>query len=176
MIAAMLEDRFQLRVHNEQRERPIYALVLASPDGRLGARLQKSSTDCAAIMADEAKGVRPAPLSDGRRPCALGGPPGRFMGVGLGIQQFAAGLQRSVNRPVVDKTGLAGPYDWDLEFAPEFVTPLGGPPQPPPDPAAFANRPSIFTALQEQLGLRLESARDSIDVLLVDRAEPPTPD
>jgi uncharacterized protein (TIGR03435 family) len=177
LIAAMIEERFQVRVHNEQRERPIYALVLASRDGRPGARLQKSSIDCGAEIGDQARGAKPRMLPDGRAACVLGNPPGRFMSAGLGMRQMAAGLAQFVDRPIVDRTGLTGGYDWDVEFAPDFVRPMGNqPPPPPPDPAAFANRPSIFTALQEQLGLKLESTRGMVDVLVVDRAELPTPD
>lgn len=177
LIRAMLEDRFQLRVHNEQRERPIYELVLASRDGAPGPKLQKSSIDCAAEIGEQARGTMPRRLPDGRAACAIGGPPGRFMGAGLGMPQFAAGLMRFVERPIIDRTGLTGGYDWDVEFAPDFVRPIGNePPQPLPDPTALANRPSIFTAIQEQLGLRLESTRGPVDVLVVDHAEQPTPD
>lgn len=177
LIAGMLEERFRLRVHNEPRERPIYALVLSTTDGTLGPRLQKSSIDCAAEIGEQARGTMPRRLPDGRAACAIGGPPGRFMGAGLGMPQFAAGLMRFVERPIIDRTGLTGGYDWDVEFAPDFVRPIGNePPQPLPDPTTLANRPSIFTAIQEQLGLRLESTRGAIDVLVVDRAEHPTPD
>jgi len=177
LIAGMIEDRFKVRVHNEQRERPVYALVLASGDGTLGPKLQRSSVDCAAEIGDQARGAKPRRLPDGRFACVLGNPPGRFMGTGLGMRQFAAGLEQFVERPILDRTGLTGGYDWDVEFRPEFVRPIGDqPPQPLPDPSAFESRPSIFTALQEQLGLRLEATRGMVDVLVVDRAEPPSPD
>jgi uncharacterized protein (TIGR03435 family) len=177
LIAGLIEDRFQVRVHNEQRERPVYALVLSSSDGTLGPKLQKSSIDCAAEIGDQARGSKPRRLPDGRFACVLGNPPGRYMGTGLGLRQFAAGLEQFVERPIVDRTGLSGGYDWDVEFRPEFGRPIGDqPPQPLPDPSAFESRPSIFTAIQEQLGLRLESTRGLIDVLVVDHAEHPTPD
>ena len=173
MIRTMLEERFALRVREEQRDRPIYALVTVRP-GQLGPRLIPSTVDCAAEIADQAKGNKPRRLDNGRFACVLGGPPGGFTGTGLGIEQLAAGLRRFVGRPVVDRTGLTGPFEWDLEFKPELVQPIGNEPPPPPD--AFADRPSIFTALQEQLGLRLESTRGPVDVLVVDHAESPTPD
>jgi uncharacterized protein (TIGR03435 family) len=59
LIAGMIEDRFQVRVHNEPRERPVYALVLSSSDGTLGPKLQKSSIDCAAEIGDQARGSSP---------------------------------------------------------------------------------------------------------------------
>lgn len=173
MIRAMLVDRFKLRVHEEKRERPIYALV-RHRDSELGPRLQRSAIDCGKEMADQAKGVRPRMLPDGRAACALGGPPGRLMGAGLGMPQLAAALVRVAGREVVDRTGLEGPFDWDIEFRPELVQPIGN--EPVPDAAAFADRPSIFTALQEQLGLRLESTRGLVDVLVIDEVSLPTPD
>ena len=177
LIAGMIEDRFKVRVHTEQRERPVYTLTLASRDGTLGPKLQKSSIDCAAEIGDQARGSKPRKLPDGRLACVLGNPPGRFMGTGLGMRQLAAGLEQFVERPILDRTGLTGGYDWDVEFRPEFVRPIGDqPPQPLPDPSAFESRPSIFTALQEQLGLRLDATRGTIDVLVVDGAERPTPD
>jgi uncharacterized protein (TIGR03435 family) len=85
-------------------------------------------------------------------------------------------LINGVGRTVVDKTGLSGRFDFDLEFAPDQLPqgpPLPGAPSPPPiDP----NGPSIFTALQEQLGLKLESARGPVEVLVIDHVERPTPD
>jgi uncharacterized protein (TIGR03435 family) len=176
MIRALIEDRFQVRVREEMRERPVYALVLANTNGALGPRLQKSTVDCGAEMSEQAKGVRPVQRPDGRAPCVMSAPPGRFAALGLGLQQMAAALSQYVGRPVVDRTGLQGPHDWDVEFNAEFVAPLGDGSIPPPAPGAFADRPSIFTALQEQLGLRLESTRANVDVLVIDRAERPTAD
>lgn len=171
MIRGMLADRFKLVVHEETRERPVYELTLARKDGRLGPRLVQSAVDCTAIMNDELKGKKPPVLPDGRRACAIGAPPGRFTSMGLTIQQMAAALQGQVGRPVIDKTGLAGAWDWDLEFAPEFLPGRAG--EPPPAPVG-TDKPSIFSAMQEQLGLRLESARGPVSVVVVDRAERPT--
>jgi len=125
-------------------------------------------------MADQAKGNRARILADGRAACALGGPTGRLLSAGLGMPQLAAALARLVGREVVDRTNLDGAFDWDVEFRPELIQPIGA--EPPPSADAFADRPSIFTALQEQLGLRLESAKGLVDVLVVDAVSPPTPD
>jgi uncharacterized protein (TIGR03435 family) len=173
MIRTMLAERFGLRVHEDRRERPIYQLVRAR-GADLGSRLQRSSIDCGKEMADQAKGNRPRLLADGRAACALGGPPGRLLGAGLGMPQLAAALVRLVGREVVDRTQLDGAFDWDIEFRPEMAQPFGNEPAPASD--AFNDRPSIFTALQEQLGLRLESTKGFVDVLVIDAVSGPTAD
>ena len=92
------------------------------------------------------------------------------------MAQLTASLGDAVGRPVIDKTGLTGNFDVELRFTPDQLPqgppPAGAPPLPPIDP----NGPTIFTALQEQLGLKLENARGPVDVLVVERVEPPTPD
>ena len=89
------------------------------------------------------------------------------------MTELVGGLMPMVGRIVTDRTGLAGRFEVDLEFTPDQMPPLlSGPPMPPIDP----NGPTIFTALQEQLGLKLEPTRGPVDVLVIDRAERPTPD
>ena len=173
MIRTMLEERFRLRVREERRERPIYALVRASVRD-LGRRLHPSSIDCGKEMADQATGNLPRVLADGRPACALGGPPGRLLGAGLGMSQLAAALVRLTGREVVNRTNLDGPFDWDLEFRPELTQPIANEPLTASD--ALNDRPSIFTALQEQLGLRLESTTGAVDVLIVDAISVPATD
>ena len=87
----------------------------------------------------------------------------------LRLRQLAAQLSRLLNSTVLDKTGLSGQYDVDLTFTPELLS-AGGPPPPGVDP----NGPSVFTALQEQLGLKLQSGRGPVDVLVIDHVEHPT--
>jgi uncharacterized protein (TIGR03435 family) len=106
-------------------------------------------------------------------PCSRGGPPGKFIGNDITMQMFADALtssvnrnslvSASVNRVVVDRTGLQGSFDISLEYSPDELSadPGGG---------------SIFTALQEQLGLKLEPTRGPVDVLIIDHVEQPTPD
>jgi len=173
MIRAMLAERFRLVLHEEQRERPIYTLSLVNGDGRLGPRLTPSTIDCAAVMKDMAAGRWAQPLPSGRPPCAMGGPPGQFASDGLEIANLASALSSLVGRPVIDRTGLTGAFDWNVEFAPESAVP-----NPNDDPAPSSqpsDRPSIFTALREQLGLKLQPGRGPVSVLVVDRVEPPTP-
>jgi bla regulator protein blaR1 len=175
MVRGMLAERFKLSVHEETRERPIYALVLARRDGTLGPALHKSEVDCAAVMREQVQGRTPAKTPSGVLPCAVGTPPGRLVAIGLTIDMLANVLSRHAGRPVIDTTGLTGAFDWNIEFAPDFHSPL-----PADGPAAIekeaSDRPSIFTALQEQLGLKLESTRGTVGVLVIDHAERPTPD
>jgi len=165
MLRTLLAERFRLAAHNETRERPVYALVLARDDRRLGKQLQKSATDCAT-----AKGADSCSTSLG---------PGFMRLRGRTMAQFADALSRltmtgggSLNRLIVDRTGLEGQYNLTLQFTPENTPPAGAAPRgfQPVDP----NGPSIFTALQEQLGLKLDSQRAAVNVLVVDRAERPT--
>jgi uncharacterized protein (TIGR03435 family) len=174
MIRTLLQERFQLAVHNEVRERPIYELVLARRDGRLGAGLQKVEADCASAMKAMSEG-RPAPAREKRGPdCTIGGGPGRLIANAVTVDVLARVLGGRVGRTVVDETGLSGSFDVDLVFSQELTSPLPGGRDPDDRPAATADAPSIFTAVQEQLGLRLESARGPVDVLVVDKAERPT--
>jgi uncharacterized protein (TIGR03435 family) len=105
--------------------------------------------------------------------CAIRPVRGRIDASAISTQQLAGVLARIVDRPVVDRTGLTGNFDVTLEFQPDFQAAFTTDPAPL-EPAADPNAPSIFTAVQEQLGLRLESARGPVDVLVVDRAEQPT--
>jgi uncharacterized protein (TIGR03435 family) len=180
MMRALLADRFRLVTHGETREMPIYNLVLARSDSRLGSGLKPSSTDCAAVMRGRrGGGPPPAPPQPGEPiQCGLMIGIGTMNAGGMPMSQLAQTLSQQVGRIVTDRTGLTGNYDFMLTYAPEGRGgPPGGPPFGGPDaPAADPNLPSIFTALQEQLGLRLESARGPVEVLVIDRVEPPTED
>jgi uncharacterized protein (TIGR03435 family) len=165
MLRTLLAERFKLTVHNETRERPVFALVLARDDRRLGSQLEKVAVDCAT-----AKG----PAS-----CSSSVGPGFIRLRGRTMAQFADSLSRltmtgggSLNRLIVDRTGLDGQYNLTLKFTPENIPPPGS--APPGFPQVDPNGPSIFTALQEQLGLKLDSQRAPVNVLVVDGAERPT--
>jgi uncharacterized protein (TIGR03435 family) len=181
MMRNLLADRFHLVVHHETMDSPVYTLLLARSDGKLGSQLHTAATDCAALMAAARArgGAPPAPPAPGERmPCGTRMFPGNLSGGAMSMAQLANVLARFVNRTVIDRTGLAGNYDLDLQWTPDQIpqgrgeTPPGAPPLPPIDP----NGPSIFTAVQEQLGLKLDPARAPVDVLVIDRVEHPTED
>lgn len=168
MLQTLLEERFSLRVHREMRELPVYELVKARTDGQLGPGLRASTVNC-------------APGADNRSPCTVNFREGLIRGVGIGWGNGETlGLNIGVwDRPIVDKTGLSGAFDIDLEWTPDPAQARST------DSAARAvaaiaatpgERVSIFTALQEQLGLRLQPARAGLEVLILDRLERPTPD
>jgi uncharacterized protein (TIGR03435 family) len=191
MLRGLLAERFALKLNKVTRELPIYELVLARPDGRLGDRLQPATSECRPISVPSGMAISkpppPPPLPTGQsvvpeddvdeyvgiRCGALFGP-GFITLRQFTIARFARDLTMVARRMVVDRTGLTGRYDIDVEFAPEFRP---APPPGAPDIAAPASDgPFLFTAIQEQLGLKLESARGPVEVLVVDHAERPTPD
>jgi bla regulator protein blaR1 len=202
MVRALLADRFKLVVHTETREQDIYALVLARPDGKLGPQLKPVSDECAAMIAARRggpprgeRGAPPPPPPPGppqpgeKVPCGsmmMG--PGNLNSGGLGMQQIAQALSQASGtggpmsaggRMVQDKTGLTGMYEFALQWTPDQLPggrgfDGGGP--PPGFPGIDPNGPSLLTAVQEQLGLKLESRKAPVDVLVIDRIEHPTED
>ena len=201
MIVNLLKERFKLVMHTETREMPIFNLVVARQDGKLGPGLKATPPECQTEIQSRRGGPPPAgpggPGGAGRGPGAapplpppldFNAPipcgmtrigPGLANSSGQPITQVAQLLAQFVGRPVYDKTGLTGVYDFNLKWALEAGGgggPFGAPPpgaQPPPvDPDA----PNIFTAVQEQLGLKLENAKGPVDVVVIDRMERPTLD
>jgi uncharacterized protein (TIGR03435 family) len=175
MLRRLLADRFGLATHRETRELPMYALVLARQDGALGPQLVRSSIDCDTWLAEKRPQIgegSPSPVAPGgRRPVCLMLTSRQFITGGTrSIRQLATSLQSLTGRPVVDRTGLTGAFDFDLQWTSGTVgTPLGANARPD-------DGPSIFAALPEQLGLRLEPGRASFDVVVVDAVQRPTPD
>ena len=167
MLQALLADRFKLVAHTEQRTIPIYSLVLARRDGKLGPSLKPSVADCAAgrgrVGTPAASDATPAQRC-GVRP----GRPGELNLVGVQIGAFASMLSITQGRPVVDGSGLTGAYDIQLAFAPDTSAGRGA-----GAPAVTDDRPSIFTALQEQLGLKLQAGTRPEEVLVIDRVSHP---
>jgi uncharacterized protein (TIGR03435 family) len=93
------------------------------------------------------------------------------------MEEVAGVMQAHLDRPVVDQTGLQGRFDFHLQWTPDETTqfaPLGGPGESPRPPEGAETRPDLFTAIQQQLGLKLESARAQIDVLVIDKVEKPS--
>jgi uncharacterized protein (TIGR03435 family) len=161
MLQMLLADRFTLTTHHEKRELPVFALERSRRDGSFGPGLR--STACPDLAIDLSK----------PQPCVnIQTGVGSLTVRGMPFNQFTPYLSPYVNRVIVDRTGLDGRYDIELKWTPESPAQNRGAGEPPaPDPNAV----SIFTALQEQLGLRLNSTRDTVDVLVIDTLERPTP-
>jgi uncharacterized protein (TIGR03435 family) len=169
MLRTLLADRFKLVVRRETRQLSMWALVVARPDGRLGPQLHPTAAACADWIAGGRRGAPPPAASD--LPCGRGlVNANAIRNSAITLVQFANLLSPRVDRPVEDRTGLTGSYFLDLQWRSE-PGPLAAPDAGLPDRLPT----SIFTALQEQLGLKLESIRGSVDILVVDRAEPPSP-
>lgn len=178
MLRALLADRFKLVVHTESRELPIYALVLARGDGKLGERIRPGAFDCLGARANRQLPIASQPRA--QVSCVTRFRPGNVMARGTSLAQLADHLARFVDRVVIDQTGLAGNFDLDLEWTPDNWRMAPDGPQLSPDiprlPPVNPDGPSLFTALREQLGLRLESARAPVKVLVIDSVEQPMPD
>jgi uncharacterized protein (TIGR03435 family) len=163
----LLEDRFKLRVHRETREMDIYALVMAKPGGGPGPGLKPTTVDCAAAVSAAQRQRGPAPPDQPF--CGIGMGPGRLRFGGLPASSFAQAFTGPAGRLVVDRTGMTGSWDFELNYAPEA---RGGAEAPAVDP----NAPSFFTAIQEQLGLKLEPTKGPVDVVVIDSIEKPVED
>ena len=175
MMQSLLAERFKLAAHTETRQLPIYTLMLAKADGRPGPQLRPSTTDCEALRG-QGRGRGSAPPGPGERPpCGMAMGPGRLISGSTPLSQLIAALSQAVRRVVIDRTNLKGNFDIDLIWTPDQM-PAGWPPPGVNVPAIDPNGPSIFTALQEQLGLKLESQTGPVDVLVIDHVEQPTPD
>jgi len=164
MVRGLLADRFNLVVHREQREMPVYSLVVARDDRRLGPRLNAATTNCAAVTATG--GAAPQ-LPSGQLLCTTRMSPASINAGGMTMARLAQTLSGIVGRVVTDETTLPGTYDLQLTFTPEQPLPPGAAQSADPD------APSIFAALQEQLGLKLNTTRGMVDVLVIDRVDPP---
>jgi uncharacterized protein (TIGR03435 family) len=173
---ALLAERFALTLHRDMQEVDVYLLVKANADGRLGSGLHRSTTDCLAVQRaadDAAKGGPPAP--DPNTPdhmaCGMRVSQGRVQFGGRPLATFTNVLTTLTQRRIVDRTGLTGDWQFDIAFAAPPPAVAGVAP-PPPDPDAA----SLFTVLQEQLGLQLQPARMAMPVMVVDHAERPVQD
>ena len=187
MMQGLLATRFKLIVERPMKDAPVYQLVMARADRKPGPNLKPAATDCAALFAARRGGGPPPALPQPGEPmnCGMMMAPNRVQAGGTQIRQLAQILSQRVGRIVNDNTGLTGNYDFTLEFTPDpgLAGGPGGPggpgdvpPGAPPPPVVDPNAPSIFTALQEQLGLKLESGRQPIEMLVIKSVDLPTPD
>jgi uncharacterized protein (TIGR03435 family) len=198
MLQALLAERFKLVFHREERQGDVFRLVKARADGKLGDGIAPAAVDCAAAGRG---GPRPGPAAEpagriaGPGPGRAAGPagtglppggcffmmaPGRMQMAGQPMSAFANTLSQQLGRPVRDETGLSGAYDLTLTFMPDSGgrgMPIGplppGVPEPPPiDP----NAPALTTAVQEQLGLRLEAGKGPMEMIVIDSIAQPSED
>jgi uncharacterized protein (TIGR03435 family) len=173
MLRQLLEERFQVKVHTEMREVQMYALVLASKDGKFGPTLKESHADCYNPASPPPQGTPPDPA----RQCGVRGGVGDITVTGVTMGQATQTLAGypSVGRPVVDRTGLSGRYDWRLQWTPMFLNGATADAPPVANPNADSG-PNLFTALTEQVGLKLQSEKGQVEFIVIDRAERPTED
>lgn len=174
-VRNLLIDRFNLVTRRDTREMDIYALMMASPGGKPGPALRPTAQDCERLLLAAAKGGTPPPAAPGAPVlCGIRTGFGRVSFGGSPLGMFTNALSNPLGRIVVDRTGLAGRWDFELTFAPDASTGTLPPGQEPPpiDP----NAPNLFTAVREQLGLKLEPARGPVDVVVIESVQRPTPD
>jgi uncharacterized protein (TIGR03435 family) len=170
MLRTLLAERFGLVMHTEMREMPIYVLRMARADGTLGPNLRRSSTDCTG---------RPSAMANGRVQCGIlvsqGSGSGSLRGGAATIESFARLLGDFLERPLNDETGLTGTFDLELQFtAPRSSSPGAAVPGALSTSASPDDVPTVFTAVLEQLGLKLDAQRGRADVWVVDSASLPT--
>jgi len=173
MLRTLLAERFKLSVHEERREVPTFRLVVARKDGKLGPNLQPTPKACVEWIANGRQGAPPTLFGD--LPCGRGAMNANWMRqTRVPLSQLANLLSARVERPVEDRTGLEGLYAFDLRWIAE-PTP-SAPSTTLPSAATPDNLPtSVFTALQEQLGLKLEPSKGVVDLLVIDHVERPMP-
>ena len=152
MLQALLVERFKMVAKLEKRELQSYALVKARADGKLGPNIKPAEKPCVGPRGEAPLGIQ----------CVQGGPNGGARAIGIPIGQLGPMVSLVVGRPVIDRTGLTGIYDLELRFSGDRVD--GGPP-------TDSSAPSIFTALQEQLGLKLEAELELADFLVIEKIE-----
>ena len=196
MLQGLLADRFKLKAHAETREVPTYALVLARGDGRLGPKM-KASTDTCPDFKEQQQKMLEAIAKGGvgalqgllgkpgeNKPCSMtqippsaANPALGFKATGQSMELLVTLLTQLSGRPVIDKTGLKGPHDFELSISLQSLAALYQElgvtlPLPPNLPEG----PALMTTVQEDLGLKLDSQRSPSEVLVVDSAELPTAD
>lgn len=177
LVRRLLADRFELQAHIESRELATYQLVRSRRDGSVGPNITPSSVDCRPFLDGERPREEP-PREEltGLSRCSNGGraSPGEFTPRfnGQPMSAFARLLEPMVGRRVIDRTNLEGSFDIQVTFSDDAIPGL------PPLPSGLVRReaPSLFTALDEQLGLKLEPARGPVEMLVIDSVERPTPD
>jgi len=156
MFRTLLVDRFKLAIHHESKDTNTYVLTVAKG----GPKLHPSdNAGCVPSPESQCGGMRVSPGM-------VNGKPGN-------LPLLAAILSGVLNRPVVDETGLTGAFDFQLEWKPDYALPTN-PEEAPVEPSSDSNHPFLAAALQDQLGLKLESKKGKVEMLVIDRAEKPS--
>ena len=163
MVRSLLRERFMLTAHVEQRDLPVYFLMQARPGAPLGPGLERAAFDCASLAAHQKEAAAALAARPGRMLCGFTVDAGTLDGGATTMDTLAQILTSQTSRPVIDHTGLSGPYNVALKWTPVLGT-----------DAPAGDVVSIFTAVQEQLGLKLESGTAPLDVVVIDRIERPT--
>jgi uncharacterized protein (TIGR03435 family) len=186
MLRALLADRFKLKMHDETREMAMYSLVVARDDKRLGPNLTPSAIDCEARSRAGQPPPPPAPPAPGGEPplpdcgISLGMTPNVSLlrGGSVAFPDIVRLIATNLGRPVIDKTGLTGAFNIQMRFHSQSSGLPGLPVRPPGGASATPDNavPSLMTAVQEQLGLKLEGGRAPMPVRVVDSVERPTED
>ncbi len=152
-LRALLVERFGLKTHRETQEQPVLALALAKG----GAKLKRATESRGSLVGSVRAGL--------------------FRGSGVGLVRLTQVLAASLGRPMLDKTGLSGEFDFELTFSPGSVPDLGWPgnrPSAADQPADDPAKPALFAALEEQLGLKIESTKGPVEMLIIDHVERPS--
>jgi uncharacterized protein (TIGR03435 family) len=171
LMRTLLAERFKLVTRREKREMPVYALVRMRSDGMFGPTFRPNALDCVA-------GARPAPAGDASKPpgpddwleCSVSIGPGALNFGGYRMSEVTRILSSLVSRPVIDETDVTTPVQLRLKYLPGSGVSLS------PANTSSDDRPTLFTALQEQAGLKLEPRRAFVEVLVIERIERPTED
>ncbi len=179
LLRTLLIERFTLKAHSEVRELPAYRLTFARRDRQFGPHIRPTQTDCSRATTLTQDEVRAA-VRDGWPPCGMAFFVGftttdargstvkmRVRHSGITMAALATALQPLVDRPVVDQTGLDGRFDVEYSYAPQ-------PPASGVDSAFGPDAPMLFVAIEEQLGLKLESRRMSVPALVIESIDRPT--
>jgi uncharacterized protein (TIGR03435 family) len=172
MLRALFVDRFKLRYHVERKDEDAFVLVLARRDGRFGPQLRASVVDCPARLAAQRQKQDVPPLPPGAAECGVRNGPGVINFGGMPMSVLVQMLSNQTTRQVVDRTGINGMVDVELHWALQSTSAPRASPDvalpPPPDDA-----PSIFSAVQEQLGLKFDNGKAPVDHLVIDHIERP---
>ena len=171
MLGPLLEERFHLKSHRETRELPVYNLAIAKSGLKLTA---PKNGNCSPVDSNPMVLPPPGTAPPCGRLVVRASPTGvTLLGGQVSISEFERVLSNVMGRKVLDRTGLSGTYDIQVTFTPDSLA-AGLPSGVPPPPTGDAAPPSIVTAMQEQAGLKLESAKAPLEVLVVDHVERPT--